>query len=582
MASGVRPPSPLFEQLLRHVGKTRQLARSLLGDESAAEDAVQETWVSASRRPPPEAPGPWLGVALRNRLLNRAREERRRVAREEQTPPAMPPASPEELLARLEMHRKLVEAVARLAEPYRQAVLLRYFEELSSSDIGARLGIPAATVRGRLKTALDLLREDLDRAPGGRKAWVGAMVLVAGGARHLGPGAVGAVTAVASQGSSMLVKLLVALTAAGAAGTVIVVRAPRPQSVAPVARAQRLPPARFERVAPAEAPSPPPSAPPVTAGSPSPREGTPSPAPTASPARTYALAGWVQLGEPAPQPARIDVSSDPSCPPRRDEEVLVGEKGSLANVVIRVLGPGPSATPPAIPVVIRQHDCNYYPRVSVAEIGQPIQIHSTDQVVHPARAYADGRSIGDGPLALGTPVIELAATRAGEVVRLACDRHPWMTAKVVVADTPWHSVTEGNGRFVVGEIPAGSYKVEAWHERYGTQRAQFWVGPGQPLAVLNFVFGKEWQPAGGETTGTGWPAVGDGCRIAVTGASPVVKACKEGGIKKAKSVMKSMVKRGKEAGLKLECDDCHKDEAAGNWSLKANAEQMFKRLSSVQ
>jgi hypothetical protein len=72
------------------------------------------------------------------------------------------------------------------------------------------------------------------------------------------------------------------------------------------------------------------------------------------------------------------------------------------------------------------------------------------------------------------------------------------------------------------------------------------------------------------------------CTIAIKDDNAVVKACKEGGIKKAKSVMKAMQKKGKEGGLKFECDECHKDESAGNWTLKDGAEKKFKELLAKQ
>jgi ribosomal protein L44E len=62
----------------------------------------------------------------------------------------------------------------------------------------------------------------------------------------------------------------------------------------------------------------------------------------------------------------------------------------------------------------------------------------------------------------------------------------------------------------------------------------------------------------------------------------VVKACADGGIKKAKGVMKGMQKKGKTAGLKFECDECHKDESASNWTLKDGAEDKFKKLLAAQ
>jgi hypothetical protein len=77
-------------------------------------------------------------------------------------------------------------------------------------------------------------------------------------------------------------------------------------------------------------------------------------------------------------------------------------------------------------------------------------------------------------------------------------------------------------------------------------------------------------------------AADDKCTIATKDDNAVVKACKEGGIKKAKSVMKAMQKKGKEGGLKFECDECHKDESAGNWTLKDGAEKKFKELLAKQ
>src|SRR5207247_2620460 len=106
-----------------------------------------------SRRPPraPEPVQPWLRTTVRNRVFNLTRERRRRQAREAgvDAPPAT--ESAEEVLGRLQLHKLLVDVVGELAEPYRMIVLLRYFDGLSSAEIGARERLPAGTVRGRLK-----------------------------------------------------------------------------------------------------------------------------------------------------------------------------------------------------------------------------------------------------------------------------------------------------------------------------------------------------------------------------------------------------------------------------------------------
>jgi len=83
-------------------------------------------------------------------------------------------------------------------------------------------------------------------------------------------------------------------------------------------------------------------------------------------------------------------------------------------------------------------------------------------------------------------------------------------------------------------------------------------------------------------TATSRAADDNKCTIATKDDNAVTKACKEGGIKAAKSVMKKMQKAGKAKGLKFECDECHKDEAAGNWKLNDGAEDKFKKLLAAQ
>jgi hypothetical protein len=67
------------------------------------------------------------------------------------------------------------------------------------------------------------------------------------------------------------------------------------------------------------------------------------------------------------------------------------------------------------------------------------------------------------------------------------------------------------------------------------------------------------------------------CKLAIKGDSPVAKACREGGVKQAKAVMKDLVKRAKDSGAKFRCDDCHKDPQDFT-KLAADAKTRFKEL----
>jgi len=168
------------------------LARVLIDQDDVAEDLVQDTWLVALRsHPDDDRPlGPWLGGVLRNLIYKRRRAEARRKHRERtaaRQPVSLPTA--EVLIDRAETQRLLVNLVMDLAEPYRSTLLLRYYEGLSAAEIARRQGIPAGTVRSRLKHGLDRLREHLDgRFDGDRRRWCVALAPLAGGPSSPAPG----------------------------------------------------------------------------------------------------------------------------------------------------------------------------------------------------------------------------------------------------------------------------------------------------------------------------------------------------------------------------------------------------------
>ncbi len=162
-------PSLLLEQ----AGWIRALARRLVLDPHLADDLSQETLLAALESPPPARGGlrGWLATVLRNKAASRTRSERRRAARERSVAPRERFPSNEEVLERAELHRRLVALVLELREPFRTTLLLRYFEGLDTERIAAEQHTEPATVRSRLKRALDDLRARLDAGFGTRRAW---------------------------------------------------------------------------------------------------------------------------------------------------------------------------------------------------------------------------------------------------------------------------------------------------------------------------------------------------------------------------------------------------------------------------
>jgi hypothetical protein len=70
---------------------------------------------------------------------------------------------------------------------------------------------------------------------------------------------------------------------------------------------------------------------------------------------------------------------------------------------------------------------------------------------------------------------------------------------------------------------------------------------------------REAEPAAPAAQPSAAVDAGNACTVAVSGDSPVAKACQAGGREAAKKVMKALVKQAKVRGRKYSCDGCHKE-----------------------
>lgn len=180
------------------------------------------------------------------------------------------------------------------------------------------------------------------------------------------------------------------------------------------------------------------------------------------------LEGEVLLvGEPPMMPA-LKRGTDPVCAkaPPQDEQVLVKD-GKLQNVVLR-LADAPAAAPPAEPAVVDQLDCVYRPRVLVAMEGQKVLVRNSDGTLHNVHAYGVKPTFNRAQPPRG-PALEAIFKHESDVVKLKCDVHPWMISHVVYSKSPHFAVTGPEGRFELEAVPAGTYTLQAWHERFGTK-----------------------------------------------------------------------------------------------------------------
>jgi hypothetical protein len=202
------------------------------------------------------------------------------------------------------------------------------------------------------------------------------------------------------------------------------------------------------------------------------------------------IAGSVMLSGTPPHMKGIDMSKDPYCVkqhennPAKMENVVVGSKGGLQNVVLYIsqglTGNEASAVPSEEPT-FDQKGCMYIPHVLAMDVNQKFKVITSDQTthnIHPLPAPGAGNIGWNKSQPPGAPPIE-TSWKAEEVsVTVKCNIHPWMHGWFAVVKGPY-AVTDENGSYTIKNVPAGSYTVTAWQEEYGTQTQKVAVAAGQ-------------------------------------------------------------------------------------------------------
>jgi plastocyanin len=213
------------------------------------------------------------------------------------------------------------------------------------------------------------------------------------------------------------------------------------------------------------------------------------PAPAAAPAVTSnpvdpatagTLTGRIVFAGRPPAPQPIKTASDPNCPQQGTvtESVVVGTGGGLKNVFVYVKdGLDDLRFPvPATPVVLDQKGCRYVPHVLGIQVGQPMQIVSSDPTLHNVHGMAQAnREFNTGQPVPGVPHTHTFSTTE-VMVPFKCDVHRWMNAWVGVVDHPFFAVTTDAGTFELKGLPPGTYTIEAWHETLGAQAQNVTIG----------------------------------------------------------------------------------------------------------
>jgi len=203
---------------------------------------------------------------------------------------------------------------------------------------------------------------------------------------------------------------------------------------------------------------------------------------------TASISGKIAFEGTPPRMKKITVDADPKCAemhadtPLRQEEVVVNPNSTLKWVFVYIksgLPDGKTYDVPSTPVELDQKGCHYEPHVFGMMAHQHLKIVNKDDTLHNIHAMpTKSAEFNVGQPNQGMETLKTFANPE-IMVHFKCDVHPWMSAYVGVTDNPFYSVTGDDGTYKITGLPAGTYTVETWQEKYGTQDATVTVGAGE-------------------------------------------------------------------------------------------------------
>lgn len=145
-------------------------------------------------------------------------------------------------------------------------------------------------------------------------------------------------------------------------------------------------------------------------------------------------------------------------------DASVRKRHDLSGVVIW-LAPTDAVPQPVAAMRVRmiQKNKRFEPHVLAIEVGTTVDFPNFDPIFHSAFSNFSGQIFDIGLYPPGTT--RSINFRKPGVVRVFCNIHPTMSAIIAVLNSPYFAVSNKQGKFVISNVPPGSYHLHVIHER---------------------------------------------------------------------------------------------------------------------
>jgi len=170
------------------------------------------------------------------------------------------------------------------------------------------------------------------------------------------------------------------------------------------------------------------------------------------------------------------------------KEVNIGGDAGLRDVVVVVEGIERGKPFTFTDAKMEANICQFLPFVTVVSDKRQVTVVNRDPVSHDIQGYAYDQAGVD--IVLHRPALQESGTtdivqlvKGRKVFTMQCGRHPYMQNWGYAIDNPYYAVTDLTGSFTIGDLPAGTYHIKAWHPILGIQERDITVKPNETVSL---------------------------------------------------------------------------------------------------
>jgi plastocyanin len=167
------------------------------------------------------------------------------------------------------------------------------------------------------------------------------------------------------------------------------------------------------------------------------------------------------------------------------QTIEIGKDRGLAGAVVFLedIDSG-AAIDKTVHHLLRIERCVFEPAVISMSATQTVDIENGDATMHSVRGSSDGKQVFSTHLPMKNMTIDKRLRQPGLISVDGGTDRPWMRAWIQVLPHPYHAVTDDDGRFVIEQIPPGTYRLTAWHPELGTQTIEVEISDGATSEVV--------------------------------------------------------------------------------------------------